>query len=110
MSASEGVHGKADVVREVARILPYESVPNEDEGGGVKISKNFADIISGSSLESNCHCTPSHSLHAMSVGLVLSGCGPLRLNFTFRRRAALLLSVSVVGRAGSGAVEFLQSM
>ena len=47
MSASEGVHGKADVVREVARILPYESVPNEDEGGGVKISKNFADFISG---------------------------------------------------------------
>ena len=34
MSASEGCHGKADIVREVARILYYKSVPNADNGGG----------------------------------------------------------------------------
>ena len=33
MSASEGGHGKADVVREVACILWYRSVPNAEEGG-----------------------------------------------------------------------------
>ena len=42
-------HGKADVIREVARILLYKSVPNPnaDEGGKVKF-KNFADILPGS--------------------------------------------------------------
>ena len=42
-----GGHGKADVVREVACILQYKSVPNEDKGEGVKKSKHFVDIISG---------------------------------------------------------------
>ena len=41
MSASEGERGheKEDVVREVTRILYYESVPNADKGEGVKNSK-----------------------------------------------------------------------
>ena len=51
MSASEGEgsHGKADVVREVAWILYYISVPNADRGERVKKSEIFVDIINGSS-------------------------------------------------------------
>ena len=45
----EGVTEKADIVRKVACILKYKSDPNVDKGGGGK-SKNFVDIISGSSL------------------------------------------------------------
>ena len=46
----EGGHGKADVVREIARILQYESFPNVDKGEGVRKAENFADVING--------CTP----------------------------------------------------
>ena len=49
-SAFEGGHGKGDVVREVAFILYYKSVPNVDKGEGVKNSKIFADVNNGSSL------------------------------------------------------------
>ena len=42
MPASEGVHGKVDVVRDT----------DTDKGEGVKKSKNLAGIISGSSLMS----------------------------------------------------------
>ena len=47
MSASEGRgdHGKADVVREVARILYYKSLPNADKGEGIKNSENVMAII-----------------------------------------------------------------
>ena len=47
MSESEvgGGHGKADVVREVACILQYKSVPNEDVGEGIEKSETFVAII-----------------------------------------------------------------
>ena len=45
-----GGHGKADVVLEVVRIIEYKSVLNADKKEGVKKSKNFVDVISGSSL------------------------------------------------------------
>ena len=52
MSASEGGGGlgKAAIVREVERILEYESVPNADkvEGGGQNKANFFADILNGS--------------------------------------------------------------
>ena len=41
MSASEGGHGIADVVREVAFILYYKSVPNADRGGGGQKIRKF---------------------------------------------------------------------
>ena len=43
MSASEGGggHGKADIVREVARILYYKSDPNADKGGGGQKIRKF---------------------------------------------------------------------
>ena len=46
ISASEGRgdHGKADVVREVARILHHKSVPNADKGEGVKKAENFGGV------------------------------------------------------------------
>ena len=52
MSASEGEggHGKADIVREVACILYYKSVPNADKGGGGQKAENFVDVINGCSL------------------------------------------------------------
>ena len=50
MSASEGVHGKADVVREDTRILCYKSAPNADKGERVKKSENLANVINGCSL------------------------------------------------------------
>ena len=52
MSASEGErggHGKANVIREVARIFYHKSDPNADKGEGVKKSENFADVINGCS-------------------------------------------------------------
>ena len=41
MSASEGEggHGKADIVRKVASILYYKSVPNVGKGKGIKNPK-----------------------------------------------------------------------
>ena len=54
MSASEGGHGKAEIVREVVRILEYKSVPNADKGEGVEKSENFADVIYGCSLTCIC--------------------------------------------------------
>ena len=57
MSASEGGggHGKADIVREVASILYYKSVPNADKGERVKNSKTFVGVINGCSLAPHCH-------------------------------------------------------
>ena len=40
-SEGEGAHGKADVVREFARILLYKSVPNANMGEGVKRSREL---------------------------------------------------------------------
>ena len=47
MSASEGGagHGKADVVREVARILEYKSLPNADKGEGSKKMKTLRMLL-----------------------------------------------------------------
>ena len=39
--------GRTDVVRKVAWILKYKSLPNADKGGGSQISQNFLDITSG---------------------------------------------------------------
>ena len=47
MSALEGGHGEADVVRGVAWIVYYTSA---DKGEGLKKSENFADVINGCSL------------------------------------------------------------
>ena len=44
------VGGGHDVVREIARMLKYKSVPNSDKAGGSKKSKNFADVVNGCSL------------------------------------------------------------
>ena len=50
MSASEGGHGKADVVREVVSILYYKSVPNADKGEGVKNLKTLWSSLMEASL------------------------------------------------------------
>ena len=50
-SEGEGVYGKADVVREGARILLNKSVLNADKGGGGKKSENVVYIINGSPLD-----------------------------------------------------------
>ena len=49
-SEGEGGHGKADIVKEVARVLEYRIDRNADKGGRVKKSETLADIIFGSSL------------------------------------------------------------
>ena len=50
MSASEGGHGKADIVREVARIFSINQFQMRARGEGVKKSEILVDIISRSSL------------------------------------------------------------
>ena len=50
MSASEGGHGKVDVVREVARFCSLNQFQMRARGEEVKKSENLADSISGSSL------------------------------------------------------------
>ena len=54
---SAKVHGKAAAVRGVAGILKRKSVPNADKGEGVKKSKHFADVISGSSPTAAAVCS-----------------------------------------------------
>ena len=49
MPASDGV-GKADVEREVVRILYSKSVPNADKGEGVKKTYIFVNFINESPL------------------------------------------------------------
>ena len=44
-----GGHGKADIVREVAYVVLYKSVPNADRGG--QKSEIFVDIINGTPLK-----------------------------------------------------------
>ena len=86
-----GGHEKAVVVREAVWILYYKSVPNEDQGEGVKKSKNFADVINRSSLSSvcrwrrerpSCFCNSDFwprvdcSRHFLSAAPQLSVCRP----------------------------------
>ena len=64
MSASkgEGGLGKVKLVREVARILLYQSVPIADKGEGVKYSENLAEVFYGRPLIQFPHYKLTHPI------------------------------------------------